>query len=183
MRLENQVSCPYRFETHMKNKIAPLLFVFLPLIGCDRITKDQAVTHLKGQDPIAFIGGIFKLTYHENSGAMLSLGAHLPDNVRHYIFTILVGLILAAGLIYLVIKPVAKVDYILGLVVIAGGLGNLHDRIFNDGKVVDFMLLAAGPVHTGVFNVADIALMVGLFGFIFISTKWGKQLRRMEKTF
>jgi signal peptidase II len=40
----------------------------------------------------------------------------------------------------------------------AGGVGNLTDRVLHDGAVVDFMNLGIGPVQTGVFNVADLAV-------------------------
>jgi signal peptidase II len=39
-------------------------------------------------------------------------------------------------------------------------------------------LLQIGPLKTGVFNVADIAIMAGLFGFLFFSSKWGQGLKR-----
>jgi len=160
----------------MKIKALLVLLVCLPLIGCDRYTKQQAVILLKGQEPVSFLNGFFTLTYHENTGAMLSLGAYLPENVRFIIFTLLVGLVLVGGLIYLLVKPMNKYSFTLGLLILSGGFGNLYDRTFNNGRVVDFMLLQAGSLKTGVFNVADIAIMVGLFGFIFVSSKWGKQL-------
>ena len=160
----------------MKIKVLLIFLVCLPLIGCDRYTKQQAVFLLKGQEPVSFLNGFFTLTCHENTGAMLSLGAYLPENVRFIIFTLLVGLVLVGGSIYLLVKPMNKYNFILGLLILSGGFGNLYDRAFNNGRVVDFMLLQAGSLKTGVFNVADIAIMVGLFGFIFISSKWGKQL-------
>jgi signal peptidase II len=162
----------------MKIKMLLLLSVFFPLIGCDRYTKEQAVSLLKGQEPLSFLNGIFSLTYHENSGAMLSLGANLPDNLRFIIFTFLVGLVLVGGLVYILLKPMDKLSFTVGLLILSGGFGNLYDRALNDGRVVDFMLLQFGPLRTGVFNVADVAIMAGLFGFIIISSKWGKQLTR-----
>ena len=160
----------------MKIKALLILLVCLPLIGCDRYTKQQAVILLKGQEPVSFLNGFFTLTYHENTGAMLSLGAYLPESVRFIIFTLLVGLVLVGGLIYLLVKPMNKYSFMLGLLIISGGFGNLYDRAFNNGRVVDFMLLQAGSLKTGVFNVADVAIMAGLLGFIFVSSKWGKQL-------
>ena len=160
----------------MKIKALLILLVCLPLIGCDRYTKQQAVILLKGQEPVSFLNGFFTLTYHENTGAMLSLGAYLPESVRFIIFTLLVGLVLVGGLIYLLVKPMNKYSFILGLLILSGGFGNLYDRAFNNGRVVDFMLLQAGSLKTGVFNVADVAIMAGLLGFIFVSSKWGKQL-------
>lgn len=158
----------------MKSKMLLILLVFFPLVGCDRYTKDQAVNFLKGQEPISFLNGIFNLTYHENTGAMLSLGANLPDGVRFIIFTLLVGLVLVGGLAYILLKPMDKITFTLGLLILADGFGNLYDRALNDGRVVDFMLLQIGPLKTGVFNVADVAIMAGLFGFLFVSSEWNR---------
>ena len=165
----------YSDSVYMKIKAILILLVFIPLIGCDRYTKEQAIIHLKGQELSSFFNGFFCLTYHENTGAMLSLGAYLPENIRFIIFTLLVGLLLIGGLIYVLVKLMNRYSFILGLFVLAGGFGNLYDRALN-GRVVDFMLLQFGPLKTGVFNVADAAIMIGIFGLIFISSKWGKNL-------
>lgn len=164
----------------MKIKVLLILLVCLPLIGCDRYTKQQAVIFLKGQEPLSFLNGFFTLTYHENTGAMLSLGAYLPENIRFIIFTLLVGFVLVGGLAYVLIKPMDKYNFIVGLLILSGGFGNLYDRALNNGRVVDFMLLQVGSLKTGVFNVADIAIMVGLFGFIFLSGKKEKQLKNQS---
>ena len=60
-------------------KIIFLVALHLPLIGCDRITKQQAVTHLKGQESSSFFDGFLSLTYHENTVAMLTL-RQLPES-------------------------------------------------------------------------------------------------------
>lgn len=166
----------------MRIKASLILLVFLPLIGCDRYAKVQAVSHLKGQEPLSFLNGFFSLMYHENTGAMLSLGADLPDKFRFMLFTFLVGLVLVSGLIYALLKSMDKYSFTVGLLILAGGFGNLYDRALNEGRVVDFMLLQIGPLKTGVFNVADVAIMVGLFGFLFISSKWGRQLIKLSKS-
>ncbi len=36
------------------------------------------------------------------------------------------------------------------------------DRIFNDGKVIDFMNMGIGSLRTGIFNMADVLIMVGM---------------------
>ena len=48
------------------------------------------------------------------------------------------------------------------VLIAAGGMGNLVDRILRDGRVIDFMNLGLGPVRTGIFNIADVQIMVGL---------------------
>ncbi|MDA3896381.1 MAG: signal peptidase II [Desulfobacteraceae bacterium] len=148
----------------------------LLLVGCDRLTKIQAIDSLKGNNPISYFGGFFKFIYVENSGAMLGLGGTLPGDLRFYIFTVAVGIILFGGLIYIAIKPMSKINLILGLLIVGGGFGNLYDRAFNDGLVVDFMLIGIGPLRTGIFNVADIAITVGAIGLIIFTSKWGKKL-------
>jgi signal peptidase II len=44
---------------------------------------------------------------------------------------------------------------------IAGGASNWFDR-WRDGHVVDFLNLGIGWLRTGVFNVADVAIMAGV---------------------
>lgn len=151
------------------NKLLIVLLSLTSLVGCDRATKIQAVSNLKGQEPLSYFDGMLQLTYHENSGGMLSLGAGLSDEMRYAIFILVVSAILLSALVYILVKPLPAYQLVLGLLVIGGGLGNLYDRAFNDGQVVDFILLVLGPVRTGVFNVADIAIMVGAIG-LFITT-------------
>lgn len=50
--------------------------------------------------------------------------------------------------------------------IIGGGLSNLIDRIINQGAVIDFMNIGVGSLRTGIFNVADVAIMVGMFIFV-----------------
>ncbi len=155
----------------MKAKCLLMILIFLPLIGCDRYTKELAVVHLKGQERLSFFSGAFNLTYHENPGAMLSLGATLPDNIRFFIFTVLVGLVLLGGSVYVLIKPSSKAIFSAALFILAGGFGNLYDRAFNDGRVVDFMNVQFGPLRTGIFNVADVAIVVGILWYILASSR------------
>ena len=51
---------------------------------------------------------------------------------------------------------------LMGLsLVVSGGVGNLIDRIFRDGKVIDFLHFEFWPQFP-VFNVADCAIVVGV---------------------
>jgi signal peptidase II len=104
---------------------------------------------------------------------MLSFGSSLSAELRFYIFTVLVGLGLFAALLYIVIKPVSKYNLSLGVLILGGGFGNLYDRAFNNGLVVDFMLIDVGIARTGVFNVADMAIMAGALGMLVFS--FGKE--------
>jgi signal peptidase II len=45
--------------------------------------------------------------------------------------------------------------------VAGGGISNLIDRLLYDGRVTDFLNVGIGGVRTGIFNVADMAIMAG----------------------
>jgi signal peptidase II len=45
--------------------------------------------------------------------------------------------------------------------ILAAGLSNLLDR-FIRGRVIDFLNLGIGTLRTGIFNMADLALFVGV---------------------
>lgn len=51
--------------------------------------------------------------------------------------------------------------------VLSGGLGNLVDLIINDGRVIDFMNIGIGSLRTGIFNVADVCITVGVVVLVF----------------
>jgi signal peptidase II len=53
---------------------------------------------------------------------------------------------------------------------VGGGASNWIDRLANEGRVVDFMILGIGSLRTGVFNVADVAIMVGA-GLLIVATR------------
>ena len=54
---------------------------------------------------------------------------------------------------------------------ISGGFSNLYDRITNHGGVVDFMNMGVGSLRTGIFNVADMAIMAGVLLLVIYSHK------------
>ena len=52
------------------------------------------------------------------------------------------------------------------ILIVGGGIGNLYDRIAY-GSVTDFMHIKFGVLQTGVFNVADMSIMAGMFIILF----------------
>lgn len=131
-------------------------------IGCDQATKLVAKSSLRTTPTQSFLGDTFRLTYAENPGAFLSLGAALPVQARFWVLNVGVALVLVALLFHaLVGKKVEPSQAAAYALVVGGGLGNWIDRVVRGGTVVDFMNLGIGPVRTGVFNVADVAIMAG----------------------
>jgi signal peptidase II len=56
---------------------------------------------------------------------------------------------------------------------VAGGASNLVDRIAH-GVVIDFMNVGIGPLRTGIFNVADVAIMLGAGILMFEGYRFGR---------
>jgi len=129
--------------------------------GCDYATKRAAET-LRGVPPVHLAGGSVTLTYAENRGAMLSVGAALPESVRFLIFTVAVGALLlaVAGVLLFGRNITPRLTLALALM-LAGGGCNLVDRLTHDGRVVDFIALSAGRFRTGIFNFADVYILLG----------------------
>jgi CheY-like chemotaxis protein len=53
------------------------------------------------------------------------------------------------------------------LLLAAGGIGNLIDRVMREGAVIDFMNMGVGSLRTGIFNIADVQIMIGVALFAF----------------
>jgi signal peptidase II len=137
-----------------------LIVAALATIGCDRVTKHAASPMLDGEPDRSYMADTVRLGYVENTGGFLSLGSDLPPVVRTAVFSVATGLALIA-LIAIAVRKIHDSLPALGLVLfVAGGSSNWIDRIAR-GSVVDFLNVGIGPLRTGVFNVADVAIMFG----------------------
>ena len=154
---------------------AALAFLILAVIAVDQWTKVLARTHLS-PFPRTYAGGLVSLLHTENEGAFLSLGSTLPHSVRSLIFTGAVSLAVLLALGMLILNRVHGADAVAVALIAAGGIGNLLDRILRDGRVTDFLYLAAGPLHTGVFNVADMAITFAVI-WLLLSSFFPKKSR------
>ena len=125
------------------------------IFGTDQWTKFLVVNSLApGQSwsPLPGFERLFQFTYITNTGAAFGL---FPDNGLVFI---VVAIIVAAAIIfyYPLVKP-WLVRISLGLQ-LGGAIGNVWDRIFNGGEVVDFVDVGFWPI----FNIADISIVTGV---------------------
>lgn len=151
-----------------------LLFAVLGFsVGCDQATKQIANATLKGEPAHRFLGDTFRLLWATNEGAFLSLGANLPPTLRYGILTVAVGALLLGIVIFTAVSPKLDPTQVSGYAMIAGGgLSNWVDRARNDGAVVDFMNMGIGEtLRTGVFNVADLAIIAGILFLLYAGWK------------
>lgn len=141
---------------------AVVLATLVGCVGCDQSTKQAAKFFLDGHGTVSLFADILRLGYAENAGGFLGMGSALPQSWRTAIFLAAVLVVVAALCGYAVTRASTGRAVIVGLaLVIGGGLGNVIDRIFNDGRVIDFLNIGIGSVRTGIFNVADMAVMLG----------------------
>ena len=138
-----------------------LLVAVVATIGCDRVTKHIAAAALEGEPGRSYLADTIRLEYVENTGGFLSLGANLPSPARTALFTIGTGVMLLV-LIGAAVRFRWHGWLLIGTsLVLAGGASNWVDRLVR-GSVVDFMNIGVGPLRTGIFNVADMAIMGGV---------------------
>jgi signal peptidase II len=138
-----------------------LLFIAFITIGCDQGTKLLAAKTLANAPAQSFLGGSFRLVYAENTGAFLGVGGNLPNLLRNTILVFGTGLILVLLLFFLVRTHLTNIQRFSLTLFFAGGASNLIDRIYR-GSVIDFMNVGIGGLRTGIFNVADLAIMLGM---------------------
>lgn len=145
-------------------KLLVVLSIVVVILAVDQWSKAWAVATLAGQASIIFFGGLFQFVYAENPGAFLGLGGELSREIRFVIFAVLVVLGLGGMLWYLLKKETSRLNLVAYSFILAGGFGNLWDRVVHmKGHVIDFMLIEiSGPLRTGVFNVADMAIVAGV---------------------
>ena len=145
----------------------PLKFMLLMLVvmlnvGCDQVSKIVVRQKIDYHQYITVIKDHVTLTKVENTGAFLSAGDNLPDFVRIILLNVLPIAVLAYGLYYLFTQPNLPRAFQLGMCfLIGGGIGNIYDRI-KFGSVTDFLHIDFILFRTGVFNLADVSIMLGI---------------------
>ncbi len=157
------------------------LLVIFVAVASDQITKALAKTYLVPGETIHVVGDLFVLIYAENEGAFLGLGADLPPRLRTWALVIFPTVLLVAFIIALFIREKnPPLLHILTMAsIVGGGISNLYDRIFYDGRVIDFMNFGIGPVfRTGILNVADLWIT---FGAIILILWGGRSSSSIER--
>ena len=142
---------------------AMIILIIMLNLAFDQISKIIVRNEIGQNEIIKLCGHWFTLTKVENTGAFLSAGSALPDLIRIILLSVFPIIFLAYGLYMLLVKRVMSNLQVVGwCFVIGGGTGNLYDRIVH-GSVTDFLHLDLGLFQTGIFNLADVSIMIGMF--------------------
>jgi signal peptidase II len=131
-------------------------------VGCDQVSKSAARSLLHSGVTESLFSDSLRLQLTQNPGSFLSLGASLSEQLRFTLFTaavavILIGLVWAA----LFARRLSTTRFVALALVAGGGISNLIDRLLYDGRVTDFLNVGIGPLRTGIFNFADMAILAG----------------------
>ena len=125
------------------------------LVAADQLTKLWAVRVLQPLGSMPFLPGLLEFRFVLNDGAAFSmLGGKQTFLI---LFTSLALLVLTAYLVFRM--PASRLEYGAWVLILAGGLGNLIDRVEN-GVVVDFWNFLF--MRFAVFNFADVLVTVGV---------------------
>jgi signal peptidase II len=157
------------------------IVILLSCVGCDRATKTIVREELAFSPPISLLNDFVRFEYVENPGAILGIGSSLPSEGRFLLLVIFAGVSLLLTLGYIASARSLDLMPFIGLSLLTGGgLGNLVDRISNNGAVIDFVRLGIGPFRTGIFNLADVAIVTGVLMLLLWSVREGKQARNVD---
>ncbi|MEN6617641.1 MAG: signal peptidase II [Syntrophorhabdus sp.] len=145
--------------------LIPVIFIL------DRITKYWIMQNLPIMGEIK-MNCFFSIVHVRNFGGVF--GVLNQSGYAKYIF-ILVPVLVAAALVFIIFKYAMSQPKMLALtLVLSGALGNIYDRIFY-GSVVDFLDFFYGSHHWPAFNVADIAVSIGIGLIILLELMAGKK--------
>lgn len=126
------------------------------ILLADQFTKVYVQNHFEMARSYEFLPGLIDITYiHNDGGAWGMLGGYtwLLLSVTIVVMLVCIALLLKYG-------AKDKLMFWAIVLVLSGGIGNMIDRIFRDGKVIDFLHFEFWPTFP-VFNIADCAIVVG----------------------
>lgn len=126
------------------------------LLAADQFTKHLITANFVLGQSKPFWPGVLEFTYiHNNGGAWGLMEGHtwLLLTVTLLIMIVCIALLIKKGL-------KNKLLFWAICLILSGGLGNMVDRLFRGGEVVDFLHLQFMPKFP-VFNIADCTVCIG----------------------
>lgn len=133
------------------------------VLVADQFTKFFISNNFEMAKSYEFLPGIIDITYIHNDGAAWGM-------LGGYTWLLLsITIVVMLGCIALLLKWGLrdKIIFWSAMLVLSGGVGNMIDRIFRGGNVIDFLHFEFWPTFP-VFNIADCAIVVGA-GLIILS--------------
>ncbi len=124
--------------------------------AADRISKIYISSSMALGDTAPLIPKLFNLYYVHNSGGAWGILAGYT-----WVLLTLTAVIMIIGLTVLVLKGLKNKWLFWSIcLILSGGLGNMYDRIFNSGRVIDFLQFDFWQTFP-IFNIADCSIVIG----------------------
>lgn len=131
------------------------------------LVADQVVkTAVVWTTPLGWLHSVtffFNLVHLLNPGAAFSFLAGAGGWQRWFFLAIAFGV--SAGLMYVLTRPLPKLEGLAYSLILGGALGNALDRTFR-GSVVDYLDFHLHGWHWPAFNIADMAIVVGVIAMV-----------------
>lgn len=137
----------------MNKKIAPFIYISIPVILIDQITKRIIEKNIAQGFRINVIKGILDISHVTNDGAAFGI-------LRGWNWGFVIIALVAIGFIFFYYKRFQEDTWMrvsLGFL-LGGAIGNLIDRV-RIGHVTDFIDFRFWPA----FNLADLSVSIGAF--------------------
>ncbi|MDC0126403.1 signal peptidase II [Candidatus Pelagibacter sp.] len=161
-----------------QNQLAFIILTILFLI--DRSSKFFILKLVEqGEKLDIYITSYLNLYLIWNKGIAFGL-LSFNENIIYNTITVLI-LIIIFTILIMVIKSKGFVKYSL-VVVLAGALGNVFDRIYYSA-VPDFIDFHINEFHWFIFNIADIFVTIGVFCLIYVELFINKEIKNNEKNY
>jgi len=127
--------------------------VLVGVVGVDQLTKQLVVRWLVPYRPVRVVGDFIRLQYVHNPYAVF--GVKIPGVLLIPMMVVVIGVVLYFWVI--------RDFHWESTLIIGGAIGNLIDRIIYRGVgVVDFIDIGVGRWRWPTFNVADMAVVIGM---------------------
>ena len=161
-----------------QNQLAFIILTILFLI--DRFSKFFILKLVEqGEKLDIYITSYLNLYLIWNKGIAFGL-LSFNENMIYNIITVLI-LIIIFTILIMIIKSKGFVKYSL-VIVLAGALGNVFDRIYYSA-VPDFIDFHIHEFHWFIFNIADIFVTIGVFCLIYVELFINKEIKNNEKNY
>ncbi len=149
------------------------------VVTLDLLSKWLVTQNMVLHQSVSLLGTFLSLTYVRNTGAAFSLLANFDSPWRLVLFVTvpIIAILLLTTLAYRERQRSFLALCPLGLIS-GGALGNLLDRVFS-GTVVDFIDVSYRSWHWPVFNLADLAVVIGV-GWLLL-TSFRNRSRRWKR--
>jgi signal peptidase II len=145
----------------MKRKYAFFALAGAATIFFDLGTKAWVEATFRLYESLTVVEGFFNIAYVRNPGVAFGMMADAPALRIPLLIAVTAAVMAVLVLMLRRMEPEERANPVwLGLI-FGGAAGNMVDRL-RYGEVVDFLDLFWGTYHWPTFNVADIAICVGI---------------------